>query len=1006
MLSPQVRILIYLFDLLPKQTSGKPSRTLTRESIAKVVALPLYTTAKILREFELKGWVVEKRATLDEVVKIGSKFEVLHYLTLQGVQKAEEAKNQLDKAIIRIKDGNQVLEMETREAISYVQKAAKIPVEMNYTLLLKNLSKGNLIDVDAVIGSIARIYPYGAKPEIEYFFGREEELKELRDFMRADSKILCLKGIGGSGKTALLNKFAPQSRREVFWYTFSDSINTGGLIRKIADFLSKLNKYKLIDYLRGEEANLIDAFLLMSEELKEANALLIFDRAERAGTELVDFFSHLKTTIEDIDVKCILSGRQIRRFYDRDDLELGLVKEMELGGLDKDCSDQLLSLMDIGKEYWDRLYKVTHGYPLFLQKATPTSTGKIDEYIFTEILKGLSLKEEHALRLASVFRFPFEDKALLAEGYGWEVIEGLVGKGVLEKVGEDAYVVQDFLRERIYEEQAFPRKVENHKIAAQYYLNKEGTLAFLEGIYHFVMMGKGKDVLANAIRKGGKIIDEGYAEEFLETLQELKKVPGISPKYMSYLYFHEGHAYSVLGEYDKAIKQSKLALEYADPNLKPKIWRWLGDTYQLINEPSLAIQAYEKDLKFASPTGVIELLSREANLLIAHGEWDRGLKIIKRALSGIRKCKDPSIVAEVYNLAGYVYLSLWRAEEAKAYLQKALDLSTQFRSVRNLCLTNMYNSGVYYELRGYEGAKQSSINSYELGSKIRYIPALAGMYVMHAPLYKDLGELTEVADRLFKGVKLAKQKNSRQWLGEAYLNLAEISRTFGDMKNALGYANLAIDSSLKLYSNETYGEALARKGIFLMEAGKVKEGRKFLRDGTKVLRRNWCKRNETWLELQEAQASYLISDNKGVIRHLKNAIKGLEKLSNRRVLLNAYLSLARHLTEQNRIEEGNEYLKKGRELPGETCWYEEIEFSLAEIPSLILKGEKVGDKIEELTNDLRTRGYATEMAMLYQAASLALKKINNPEWRHYSRKSREIYEGSGWLQLANLVPKP
>jgi tetratricopeptide (TPR) repeat protein len=662
--------------------------------------------------------------------------------------------------------------------------------------------------------------------------------------------------------------------------------------------------------------------------------------------------------------------------------------------------------MNIKQEYWDRLYKITHGYPLFLQKATPTSTSEIDEYIFTEILKGLSLKEEHALRLASAFRFSFEGKALLTEGYDWDVIEGLVEKGVLEKVGEDAYLVQDIIRERVYEEQAFPRKAENHKIAAQYYLSKEGTLAFLEGIHHFVKMGKGKEVLANAIRKGGKIIDEGYAEEFLETLQELKKVPGISPKHMSYLYFHEGHAYSVLGEYNKAIKQSKLALEYADPDLKPKIWRWLGDTYQLINEPNLAIQAYEKGLKVASPTGVVELLSREANLLIAKGEWDRGLKIIKKALTRIRKCKDPSIVAEVYNLAGYIYLSLWRAEEAKTYLQKALDLSTQYKSVRNLCLTNMYNSGVYYELRGYEGAKQSSKNSYELGSKIRYIPALAGMYVMHAPLYKDLGELKEAADRLFKGVKLAKRKNSRQWLGEAYLNLAEISRTFGDMKNALGYANLSIDSSLKLHNNETYGEALARKGIFLIETGKGKEGRKFLREGTKVLKRNWCKRNEAWLELQEAQASYLISDNKRVIHHLKKAIEGLEKLSNRRALLNAYLTLAKHLIEQNRIEEGNEYLKKGRELVGETCWYEEIEFSFAEIPSLILNGEKVGDKIEELTNELRNRGYATEIAMLYQMASLALKKINNPEWRHYSRKSKEIYEETGLLQLANLIPKP
>ena len=1005
-ISPQARVLIHLFDLLPKQTSGKPSRTLTRESIAKAVGLPSYTTVKILREFELKGWLEEKRVTFDEVIKFGSKFDVIHSLTISGVQKAEEVRSQIDKTLIRVKDRGRILEMETREAMSYIQRTAKLPVAMNYTFLLKNLSKGNIIDVNSVMASISRIYPYGARPEIEYFFGRDEELKELREFMRVDSKILCITGIGGSGKTALINKFALQSGKEVFWYSFSESMSTMKLVGKIAEFLYKLNRSKLQDYFKREDVNLIDAFLLMGEELKGTGALLIYDRVERAGPESLGFFSHLKTTLEDIDVKCILSGRQVRRFYDTEDIDSGLVKEMALEGLDKESSDQLLRLLNIDQRYWDRLYDVTRGYPIFLQKATPTSTGRIDEYIFTELLKGLSLKEEQALRLASVFRFPFEAKAIMAEGYDWNVIKDLVDKGVLEKIGDDAYLVQDIIRERIYQEQAAPRKTEGHKVAAQYYQGKEGTLAFLERIHHYVMMNRGKDVLTNAIRKGGRIIDEGYAEEFLETIQKLKKLPGLSPKLMSYLYFHEGHAYYVLGEYEQAIKQSKRALEYADLELKPKIWRWLGDTYQLINEPDLALQAYDKGIKFTSPTGRVELLTREANLLTVTGDWGKGLKTVKTALSKAKKCKDPTIVAEAHGLAGYIYSSLWDAEKAKIHLQKSMELSTKYRSMRNLCLGHMYLSQVYYQLRGYEGAEKSSRNSYDIGTKIRYIPALAGIYVMHAPLYKDLGDLTEAADHLFRGVKLAKRKNSRQWLGDAYLNLAEISRTFGDIKNAIGYANLAIDWSSKLHDNETYGESLVRKGVFLIETGKVKEGKKSINAGAKVLKRNWCKRNEIWLKIQKSQAAYLISGTKGSVRCLKSAIKRLERLGNRRMLFDAYLSLARQLVEQDKIEGAKEYLNKGMEISGESCWYEEIEYSLVEIPFMILEGKKVGDKIEERANDLRNKGYAAEMAMLYQMASLTLKKMNNLEWKHYSRKAREIYEGSDLVQFMNRVPSP
>lgn len=44
-------------------------------------------------------------------------------------------------------------------------------------------------------------------PELDYFFGREEEIEEISDFMDSETyTTLTLRGIAGIGKTALLSK--------------------------------------------------------------------------------------------------------------------------------------------------------------------------------------------------------------------------------------------------------------------------------------------------------------------------------------------------------------------------------------------------------------------------------------------------------------------------------------------------------------------------------------------------------------------------------------------------------------------------------------------------------------------------------------------------------------------------------------------------------------------------------------------------------------------------------
>jgi ATP/maltotriose-dependent transcriptional regulator MalT len=243
------------------------------------------------------------------------------------------------------------------------------------------------------------------------FFGRERELDEIREWLEDErSSMFAVTGIAGIGKTTLSAKAAKtmEEKTHIFWYRFHKWDSLRNVLYSMSRFLEEMGRPSFKKYMdTAGEVEKKDFYPILQKSLKSGPILMVFDDFQRAVDEIVEFFSDLKEMLASTQrVKIMVVGRQVVPFYDRSDvLVKKLVRELNLGGLDRESSKGLLRVEDMTDEVFDKIYQVTMGHPLFLQlvlSATDLEDQKdIKRYIYEEIFKKLEEKESILLQIAS-----------------------------------------------------------------------------------------------------------------------------------------------------------------------------------------------------------------------------------------------------------------------------------------------------------------------------------------------------------------------------------------------------------------------------------------------------------------------------------------------------------------------------------------------------------------------------------------------------------------------------
>lgn len=752
------KILLHLLGHLKYEDKFEVPYSLTQDGIAEAVGVRRSYVSQAARELIQKELASERLSH----VKGEARRRRTYFLTLEGKAQAEKLREKVRyiNVILRGKEGEK--EVKLGDINRLLNKNLKI------LELLGAVSDEGVFDLQIrPPRPSSRIDFTQTYPRPKYFFGRKNELKEIKEWLGSkDMKILVIKGIAGIGKTTLMAEVASkESKRRIFWYKFHNWSTLRNLLSHLSEFLIEAKKDALKIYL--EENRMIDigdVQVLLSTQLVDLNALLVFDDFHKADDPILGLFEALCEILEDKkEIKIVLLGRKIPKFYDRREVVIRrIILELQLEGLDKNSSLEILKKRKIDSEHLDKIYENTKGHPLSLELVEITegeiAKRNIKQFLSEEVLRRLNEKEKELLGFASVFRFPVNSEALLSipvkdekEGISHETIDHLVEMSLLSSQ-DSLYDVHDVIREFFYSRLGPTQKIVYHKKVAEYFEDQVDDLALIEAQYHHIKAKNQNKAVELAIQHGEHLISRGYLEEFYDILSFIEK-------------------------------ENLLSSE------------------------------------------VIPLLTMEADVLTTFGQWDRALSLLKKSLSAAMESNDPRGIARAYYKIAAIHYRKGSLDEALLINEKSLEILKEVKEHQEL--SKLYNNigVIYWKKRVFDRAKENYEKSMkiseELGDKRGVARALNNLGIISW----EEGKLNEAKEFYERSLEIAKEKKDMQTVAILYDNLGEVYRMKEDVKKALEFYN----KSLKLSENLGFRWQIAEVYRNMGNVIQGKEGKRYLK---------------------------------------------------------------------------------------------------------------------------------------------------------------------------------
>ena len=445
-LTAKERILLHLLESAQSGDEPEVSPALAQEGVARGASIELRHLAQFVRPLIEEGLVRERRA---HVVGIRQRRKV-YALTASGRASAIRLRDKAKTQMVRVRDGDAVRERSLDQALQEIGTGASL------VQAARQVQEAGILDIQVARrppepGFVEQI---SDAPRTGTFVGRREELAEITR-EGGGPRVFVVRGIAGIGKTALASKTCDlvRGRRNLFWHRIRPWESSATVLAHLGRFLEALDRPGLSSVLKRGEVGL--AAEVLRHDLPDTHALLVLDDAHEASRETLDVLRMLtEATASAPDVKVLILTRRVLPFYDARDTRIrGLVREIELGGLEP--VDVVALLADGGDSAkLVGLGRRLAGHPLLIELVRsqrsdiPAAIRDVHRFVEEAIYGELSEAEKRTMKAASLYRVPVPRTTLLSvPGSSYEALAALRARSLLRLVDDERYEVHDTIRD-------------------------------------------------------------------------------------------------------------------------------------------------------------------------------------------------------------------------------------------------------------------------------------------------------------------------------------------------------------------------------------------------------------------------------------------------------------------------------------------------------------------------------------------------------------------------------
>ncbi|CEG12956.1 hypothetical protein MSIBF_A30003 [groundwater metagenome] len=679
-------------------------------------------------------------------------------------------------------------------------------------IYLKPIEKANLkTEVKTALNKNINRWVCEGKLKLPEFYGRIGEIKELLD---AKPSTIFVKGIGGIGKTTLIEAFLcvkkieDENILEVVKEIDYNRTDVGYLPAR--DALER-KEYKDLDLktlakilripVQQDDETIIKSII---SALNNRNLILFIDDAHEIKDERVlALIGRCANSLT--DGKIILAVRETLK------TNFGKIVPVEKGIEDYEFIKSVFKENGIEQEWnkgiSDKIMNITSAHPLAV-KLVVGNLDHINPDSFTNILKNphdekqvkefierivkeiLGTDFEKTASL-SVYRIPFSLEPNLAKE--------LTGKIIVKKTNGEFFFNYNLIQGVLYA--SIRDKKQAHKEASEDYRKFEGSNNYkgiAEYLYHLAR-SMNEDAYSKYQEYKDILSKQGFYREMIDINKELLECVNGNKKKESACYTNLGAAYDSLGYFSKAINYHESSLkifkDIGDRAGESKCYTNLGAAYQGLGDFRKAINYHESSLKIFKDIGDRAGESKcYTNLGVAYGRLGYFSKAINYHESSLKIFKDiGDRVGEsaCYTNLGVAYQGLGDFSKAINCHESSLKIFKDIgdRVGESACYTNL---GAAY---GRLGDFSKAINYYESSLKIKKdIDDLAGESACYTNLgaaYQGLGDFSKAINYHESSLEIDKAIGDLAGESKCYGNLGAAYDSLGDFRKALEYCEKA-----------------------------------------------------------------------------------------------------------------------------------------------------------------------------------------------------------------------